>query len=162
MTDGSTFRPGPTPGYRPCVGVTLFDRNGRVFVAERLDRPGAWQMPQGGIDAGEDPLAAARRELHEETSIASTEFLAESALWRDYDLPADLRMRMWGGRFKGQTQRWFAFRFLGADSEIDLATAHPEFARWRWAALTDVPLLAVPFKRETYEQIVAEFGHLAR
>ncbi len=152
---------GPEPGYRPSVGVMLLDRQGRVFVGERIGTPGAWQMPQGGIDAGEAPLEAARRELKEEAGTDKAEFLAESTGWISYDLPEDLRRKLWGGRFRGQTQKWFAFRFLGSDADIDLATHHREFARWRWLELRELPLHIVPFKRRVYEQVVAEFGHLA-
>jgi putative (di)nucleoside polyphosphate hydrolase len=153
--------PEPQPGYRPCVGVLLLDRSGRVFVGERVDTPGAWQMPQGGIDAGETPLAAARRELLEEAGTDKVELIAESAGWYAYDLPEELRPRFWGGRFKGQTQKWLAFRFLGADEDIDIATRHPEFGRWRWMDMRELPAHIVPFKRAVYERVVAEFGHLA-
>ena len=152
---------GPAPGYRPCVGVMLLDRSSRVFVAERIDTPGAWQMPQGGIDKGETPLEAARRELAEETGTDKAEPVAESRGWLTYDLPPDLAGRLWRGRFKGQTQKWFAFRFLGQDSDIDIEAHHPEFARWRWAAMADLPKLIVPFKRRVYEQVVEEFARLA-
>lgn len=151
----------PRPGYRPCVGVMLLDEKGRVFVGERIGTPGAWQMPQGGIDKGETPLQAARRELMEEIGTDKAEFLAESAGWFTYDLPQDLRDKLWRGRFRGQTQKWFAFRFLGSDSDIDLETHHPEFARWQWMRMKDLPEHIVPFKRDVYVQVVAEFGHLA-
>ncbi len=152
---------GPEPGYRPCVGVMLLDHSGHVFVGERIGTPGAWQMPQGGIDAGETPLDAARRELKEEAGTDKAELLAESAGWISYDLPDDLRRKLWHGRFRGQTQKWFVFRFLGSDADIDLETHHPEFVRWRWSAMRELPLHIVPFKRRVYEQVVAEFAHLA-
>jgi putative (di)nucleoside polyphosphate hydrolase len=151
----------PAPGYRPCVGVMLLNAASRVFVAERIDTPGAWQMPQGGIDKGETPLEAARRELKEETGTDRAELIAESRGWLTYDLPPDLAAKLWRGRFKGQTQKWFAFRFLGSDADIDLESHHPEFARWRWAEMPDLPRLIVPFKRRVYEQVVEEFARLA-
>ena len=148
--------------YRPCVGIMLIDRGGRVFVAQRIDTPGtAWQMPQGGIDEGESPRQAALRELHEEVGTDQAEVLAESReLWR-YDLPAELVPRLWGGRFRGQEQKWLALRFLGRDADIDIATAAPEFRAWRWAELAELPDLIVPFKRQIYLKVIAEFGHLA-
>ena len=148
--------------YRPCVGIMLIDRGGRVFVAQRIDTPGtAWQMPQGGIDAGESPRQAALRELREEVGTDQAEVLAESReLWR-YDLPAELVPRLWGGRFRGQEQKWLALRFLGRDADIDIATAAPEFRAWRWAELAELPDLIVPFKRQIYLKVIAEFGHLA-
>ncbi|MSP47953.1 MAG: RNA pyrophosphohydrolase [Alphaproteobacteria bacterium] len=151
---------GPKPGYRPCVGVMLLDRDDRVFVGERIGTPGAWQMPQGGIDEGETPLQAAKRELREEIGTDQAELLAESAGWFSYDLPKDLRERLWHGRFRGQTQKWFAFRFLGSDGDIDLEAHHPEFERWRWVAMRELPLHIVPFKRDVYERVVAEFAPL--
>ena len=152
---------GPKPGYRPCVGVMLLDRNGRVFVGERIGTPGAWQMPQGGIDDGEAPLDAARRELKEEVGTDKAELMAESVGWFSYDLPQELRDTLWRGRFRGQTQKWFAFRFVGSDADIDLETHHPEFARWRWLPMKELTLHIVPFKRQVYEQVIAEFRHLA-
>ena len=148
--------------YRPCVGIMLIDRRGRVFVAQRIDNPGAaWQMPQGGIDEGESPRQAALRELLEETGTDKVEILAESGNWLRYDLPAELVPRIWGGRYRGQEQKWFALRFLGTDADIDIATEEPEFRAWRWADPAELPDLIVPFKRRLYEQLVAEFGHLA-
>jgi putative (di)nucleoside polyphosphate hydrolase len=148
-------------GYRPCVGILLLDRQGRIFIGERrgpaLD---AWQMPQGGIDDGETPLAAARRELLEEVGTDQAELLAESARWHCYDVPPALRPEHWRGRWQGQCQRWFAFRFTGADAAIDIATAEPEFARWRWASAAELLAVIVPFKRAVYEAVLAEFGHL--
>ncbi len=153
--------PEPKPGYRPCVGVMLLDAKGRVFVGERIGTPGAWQMPQGGIDDGATPLEAARRELKEEVGTDKAEFLSESAVWFSYDLPKDLRAKLWRGRYRGQTQKWFAFRFLGSDKDIDLETHHPEFARWQWLGMRDLPDHIVPFKRKVYRQVIAEFAHLA-
>lgn len=147
--------------YRPGVGIMLFSREGRVFVAKRIDTPDAWQMPQGGIDEGEDPRDAALRELKEEIGTANAIILAESRDWHAYDLPPRLRGRVWGGRFRGQRQKWFAARFMGEDAEIDLATAHPEFDAWKWVALPALPTLIVPFKRPLYAALIDEFGALA-
>lgn len=145
--------------YRRGVGVMLLDTKGRVLVAQRIDTPGpAWQMPQGGIDPGETPRAAALRELHEEVGTDRVEILAESAGWIRYDLPRDLIPKVWGGRFRGQEQKWFAARFLGTDADIDIATKNPEFSAWRWAEVEDLPDLIVPFKRPLYARLVAEFS----
>lgn len=151
----------PDPGYRPCVGIALFNAAGLVFVGRRSDTPDAWQMPQGGIDPGESPRAAAVRELREETGVERASLLAESAGWLRYDLPAALRGRVWGGKFRGQAQKWFAFRFLGRESEIRLDAHVREFDAWRWVALAEVPDLIVPFKRAVYVAVAAEFAPLA-
>ncbi len=149
--------------YRPGVGMMLLNRAGAVFVAQRLVLPGpAWQMPQGGIESGESPRAAALRELREEIGTDRAEIVAESAKWTRYELPPDLVPRLWGGRYRGQEQKWFLLRFLGADEEIDIETADPEFRAWRWAPLRDLPDLIVPFKRDLYRRLIAEFGPLAR
>jgi putative (di)nucleoside polyphosphate hydrolase len=149
--------------YRRGVGIVLFNPRGKVFVAQRIDSPGpAWQMPQGGIDKGEAPLAAAWREMQEETGVTSADLLAESRDWLRYDLPADLAARMWKGKYRGQEQKWFAFRFLGAEDEIDIGGKHPEFSRWKWTSFLRVPELIVPFKRGLYEDVVREFAHLAK
>ncbi|MFQ5773696.1 MAG: RNA pyrophosphohydrolase [Kiloniellaceae bacterium] len=148
--------------YRPGVGLMLLNRRGQVFVARRIDTPGAaWQMPQGGIDEGETPREAAWRELREEVGTTKAEIVAESRAWLRYDLPPDLVPKVWGGRFRGQKQKWFALRFLGTDADIDIATAEPEFSAWRWAELDELPELIVPFKRRLYVELVAEFRHLA-
>ncbi len=156
------MRPFAERPYRPCVGIMLLNPRGHVFVAQRIDqRVEAWQMPQGGIDDGEEPAAAARRELAEEIGTDKAEILAESPGWIPYDLPESLADKVWKGRYRGQTQKWFAMRFTGSDSDIDINTKHPEFDAWRWAAMDDLPNLIVPFKRDVYEQVVATFRHLA-
>ncbi len=147
--------------YRRGVGIMLFDRAGRVFVARRIDMAAAWQMPQGGIDEGEPPLEAAWREMLEEIGTDRAELLAESRDWLRYDLPAELAARVWGGRFRGQEQKWFAFRFTGADSDIDLSRAEAEFLEWKWVPMGSLPDLIVPFKRQLYRDLVAEFGYLS-
>jgi putative (di)nucleoside polyphosphate hydrolase len=148
--------------YRLGVGIMLFDEHGRVFVARRIDaKADAWQMPQGGIDGDEAPRAAALRELEEEIGTANAIILAESRDWHAYDLPPHLVGRVWGGRFRGQRQKWFAARFMGKDAEIDLDTKHPEFDAWQWVEIANLPGLIVPFKRNLYMALVEEFRHLA-
>lgn len=156
--------------YRPCVGIMVVNRAGRVWIGRRHDAPdepegpGAWwQMPQGGIDTSEDPAKAARRELAEETGIVSVEVMAESLRWYSYDLPEQLRPKAWGGRYRGQRQKWFAMRFIGSEDEIQLARpGHPaEFDSWRWADIGELLGLIVPFKRVVYQQVIKEFARLA-
>jgi len=152
--------PDPRP-YRKGVGILLLNTRNEVFVGQRIDtRTEAWQLPQGGIDKGEKPSDAAFRELEEETGTAKAEIIAVSRGWLTYDLPADLAAKVWKGRYRGQKQRWFAMRFLGKDKDIDIGTEHPEFSAWKWAVLQDLPKLIVPFKRELYRQVVAEFRDL--
>ncbi|HZT86586.1 MAG TPA: RNA pyrophosphohydrolase [Stellaceae bacterium] len=151
--------------YRPAVGIMLLNPESLVFVARRIDMPAAlaaWQMPQGGIDPGETPRQAALRELKEEIGTDRAEFLAESGGWLHYDVPAEIAGGLWGGRYIGQRQKWFAMRFTGADSDIDLATEHPEFDAWRWVPSAELPDLIVPFKRQLYLDILAEFRHHCR
>jgi putative (di)nucleoside polyphosphate hydrolase len=146
--------------YRPCVGVMLINRSGLIFAAQRIDSPvSAWQMPQGGIDDGENPGLAALRELQEETSIppALVAPLAETRDWQAYDLPAEMVPTIWGGKYRGQKQRWFLMRYLGQDAQIDLQTAHPEFSEWRWIDADTLLASIVPFKREIYAKVIAEF-----
>jgi putative (di)nucleoside polyphosphate hydrolase len=148
------------------------NRDGKVWVGRRAEaryhnegQGNWWQMPQGGIDAGEDPARAALRELREETGMRSVEILAQSPQWYTYDLPSELIGKAWGGRYRGQRQIWFAVRFLGNDSEIDIAVPHgaeAEFDAWKWVAIADLAALIVPFKREVYAQVVSAFAHLAR
>jgi putative (di)nucleoside polyphosphate hydrolase len=154
--------------YRPCAGIVVLNRAGLAFIGRRIDGPEhvnathAWQMPQGGIDPGEEPRAAAARELREETNISSVEWLGEVTDWLSYDIPRDIIGLAWQGRYRGQTQKWFAVRFAGDESEIDIA--HPagahqaEFSAWRWEPLQNVPDLVVPFKRQVYERVVKEFA----
>lgn len=144
--------------YRLGVGILLFDAGGRAFVGERSDAPGAWQMPQGGIDDGEDPRAAALRELAEETGVADARIVGETPDWVSYDLPAEIAAKLWRGRYKGQRQKWFAAQFLGRDADIKLDTHTPEFRAWRWAKIDTLADLIVPFKRPLYEQIVAQLS----
>lgn len=147
--------------YRPCAGVMLLNSERHVFVGQRLDsKLGAWQMPQGGIDKGEDATTAAYRELEEETGIAKrrTEFIARAPDDLTYDLPDDLVGKIWGGKFRGQRQSWFLLRFTGEDSDVNIETSHPEFSAWKWAASTELPDLIVPFKRDLYRQLLVEFG----
>jgi putative (di)nucleoside polyphosphate hydrolase len=149
------------PGYRRCVGVMLLDVAGRVFVGQRCDtRPEAWQMPQGGIDPGEDAETAALREMHEEIGTDAAELLAASRWWRSYDLPPEIAARIWGGRYRGQTQKWLAFRFTGSDADIVIDGAHPEFCAWRWLEPDELVRRIVPFKRDVYLSVVEEFRHL--
>jgi putative (di)nucleoside polyphosphate hydrolase len=154
--------------YRANVGAVLFDRRGLVFVARRADfpnaegAPGGWQLPQGGIDAEENPRAAVLRELAEEVGTDRAEIVGEHPEWLTYDLPPELLGVALGGRYCGQRQRWFALRFLGEDADIRLdADPHPEFDAWRWADLADLPALAVPFKRAIYEVLATSFARFA-
>ncbi|MFO0995928.1 MAG: RNA pyrophosphohydrolase [Alphaproteobacteria bacterium] len=152
---------GPAPTYRLGVGVMLMNMAGLVFVARRNDMPGDhWQMPQGGIDGGEAPRDAALRELKEEIGTDRAAILGEARRWFSYDLPPDLARTAWGGRYRGQRQKWFAARFLGDDREIDLETEHPEFTEWRWIEATALPDLIVPFKRQLYLDVIEEFRAL--
>jgi putative (di)nucleoside polyphosphate hydrolase len=147
--------------YRPCVGLMLLNREHKVFVAQRIDTPiPAWQLPQGGIDRGEEPRHAALRELKEEIGTNKAEIIGESRRWLSYDLPLDLVPKVWSGRYRGQSQKWFVLRFLGEDSDIRLDTAKPEFSAWKWAEPESLPDLIVPFKRQLYREILAEFAPL--
>jgi len=146
--------------YRPCVGVMLVNDDGLIFAGQRIDNPSpAWQMPQGGIDDGEKPKEAAFRELWEETGVTRdlVQPMAKTHHWITYDLPPELLGRLWGGKYRGQRQKWFLFRFLGADSDIRIATGHPEFSRWRWIAADQMIAEIVPFKRKVYTQVVRSF-----
>jgi putative (di)nucleoside polyphosphate hydrolase len=154
MTDPETLP------YRPCVGVVLIDARGLVFAGQRLDSPSpAWQMPQGGIDAGEKPREAAYRELWEETGVTrdKVEFIGKTHGWVTYDLPPELLGKVWGGKYRGQKQKWFLFRFTGKDSDIQIASDHPEFSTWRWITADEMVDSIVPFKRAVYETVVRSF-----
>jgi putative (di)nucleoside polyphosphate hydrolase len=156
--------------YRPCVGVMLINAEGRVFVGRRADHVGApegvgtwWQMPQGGLDEGEEPETAARRELAEETGVRSARFIARTRDWLTYDLPAELLGVAWEGRYRGQKQMWFAAKFEGEESEIDIGPRQgheQEFDAWQWVASSELPKLIVPFKRKVYLSVIEEFAAL--
>ncbi|MEL6196681.1 MAG: RNA pyrophosphohydrolase [Pseudomonadota bacterium] len=151
--------------YRPCVGIVLLNSRGEIFAGQRVDSSyEAWQMPQGGIDEGESPRDAAIRELYEETGIPEhrVRILRESERWLDYDLPEHLVGRLWRGRYRGQTQRWFAIAFDGEDSEVNLDAHEREFRTWTWMAPDELILRIVPFKRDTYGAVFAEFDDLLR
>ena len=158
--------------YRPCVGLAVFDRDGRVFIGRRIDGPEhvdevhQWQMPQGGLDPGEDPYECGLRELYEETNIRSVEHLGTIDDWLSYDIPREILGQAWKGKYRGQTQKWFALRFTGNEREIDVAHPggghhKPEFSDWRWETLARLPGLIVPFKRPTYERVVQAFAKFA-
>ena len=147
--------------YRRGVGVMLLNRDGKVFVGARIDNSDeAWQMPQGGIDEGEEPWATALRELEEETGIPPhlVERIAECPGRMKYDLPDELQGKLWGGKWRGQDQDWFVARFLGDDSDVDIATRNPEFREWKWIEPAELPELIVPFKRDLYRQLLREFA----
>jgi len=147
--------------YRRGVGVMLLNREGKVFVGARIDNTDeAWQMPQGGLDKGEDPWSCGLRELEEETGIPPrlVERVSATPERLKYDLPKELRSKLWGGKWKGQDQDWFLARFLGTDADVNIATEHPEFRDWRWIEPAQLPDLIVPFKRELYRQLLREFA----
>jgi len=147
--------------YRAGVGIMLLNADGLVFTGQRLDsKLEAWQMPQGGIDPGEEPRTTAFRELAEETGITKAEIIGESREWLYYDLPDELIGTIWRGRYCGQRQKWFAMRFLGTNADVDIATEHAEFRSWRWSTLPELSAMIVPFKRDLYAAVLAEFAGL--
>ena len=145
--------------YRPCVGIMLINDNGHIFGGQRIDnRAEAWQMPQGGIDAGEDVETACFREMREEIGTDKADILSIHPEWLNYDIPLPLADRLWGGSYRGQSQKWVAFRYTGQDSDINIATEEPEFFSWQWMSPADLIQLAVPFKRPVYEDIMTQFA----
>ncbi|MCF8467424.1 MAG: RNA pyrophosphohydrolase [Sneathiella sp.] len=157
MTDNSSSSQADLP-YRPCAGMMVVNNKRQVFVGRRIDMVTEhWQMPQGGIDHEEDPLEAAYRELEEEIGTRNVELIHRLEGWFIYDLPEDLIGKIWKGKYRGQKQKWFLFRFLGEDNEINIRTEHPEFSEWKWAELVELPQLIVPFKRDLYETIIQNF-----
>jgi putative (di)nucleoside polyphosphate hydrolase len=158
--------------YRPCVGMMVLNREGHAFIGRRLDGPEhvdathSWQMPQGGVDEGEDLYAAALRELYEETGIRSVAKVGEIDEWLTYDIPSRIAGQAWQGKYRGQKQKWYAFRFTGSDNEINIlhpVGGHkPEFCDWRWEPIRNLPALIIPFKRAVYERVVREFSRFAR
>jgi putative (di)nucleoside polyphosphate hydrolase len=158
--------------YRPCAALAVFSCDGRVFMGRRIDGPEhvdevhVWQMPQGGIDPGEDPWPAALRELYEETNISSVEKLGEIDEWLHYDIPREIVGQAWGGKYRGQSQKWYALRFVGDEREINIAHPagghDPEFVEWRWEPLEKTPDLIVPFKQPVYQRVAREFARFAR
>ena len=157
--------------YRACVGVCVLNRDGRAFIGRRINGPEhvddvhVWQMPQGGVDEGEDPYPAALRELYEETNIRSIEKIGEIADWLFYDIPREIVGRAWKGKYRGQKQKWYALRFSGDESEIDIAHPggghEPEFVEWRWEPMKNLPGMIIPFKRDVYKRVVKEFSKFA-
>jgi putative (di)nucleoside polyphosphate hydrolase len=159
--------------YRPNVGIALFNAHGRVLIGHRFKHDGPeyilpgfeWQMPQGGIDPGEEPYQAALRELHEETGVSSASLIAEAPEWFTYEIPPEILHRSWRARYRGQRQKWFAIRFTGKDNEINVASPggghKAEFVSWRWEPMKNLPQLIIPFKRPVYERVVKEFSSLA-
>lgn len=149
--------------YRSNVGIMLINDDGHVFVGQRLDNnQNAWQMPQGGIDCDEDPQSAAYRELLEETGIEqeNVKFLAKSSKWLLYDLPEDLIPKLWDGKYRGQKQKWFLFKFLGTNRDINISTEHPEFSNWKWMPKENLLEKIVPFKKSVYESVLREFEQI--
>ena len=151
--------------YRKNVGMVLINAEGHIFAGKRLDNnTDAWQMPQGGIDEGETPEAAALRELSEETGIhhSKARLLGKTKDWLSYDIPLDLIPKLWGGRYRGQKQKWFALEFLGKDSDINIVTEEPEFSEWAWKSRDNLLSSIVPFKLDVYQRVFLELGHFVK
>ena len=147
--------------YRPCVGICLVNDDGLIFAGKRIDnRSEAWQMPQGGIDEGEDAVTACFREMAEEIGTDNAELVAEYPDWLDYDIPEPLANKLWHGTYRGQSQKWMLLRYRGADSDINIETDIPEFESWQWMAPEQLVQLAVPFKKDVYQALMAEFTKL--
>ena len=145
--------------YRPCVGIMLINKENKVFAGQRIDnRAEAWQMPQGGIDPGEEVEAACFREMEEEIGTSNARIIALHTDWLDYDIPEPLSNKLWDGKYRGQTQKWVALRFEGDDSEVNIETGEPEFCSWRWVDPGQLSALAVPFKRQVYDAVLNEFA----
>lgn len=151
-----------TQDYRLCVGISLFNNEGKVFVGERIDTPGAWQMPQGGIDPSEDVKCAALRELKEEIGTDKAEIIRIADRTVRYDIPENIATSIWDGKYRGQEQTWVALRFTGQDEDIDLRTFdYPEFSAWQWVSLNKLLELIVPFKRDVYKQVIEMFSDIS-
>jgi putative (di)nucleoside polyphosphate hydrolase len=149
--------------YRPCVGIALFNQQGEIFVAERLDNPGAWQMPQGGIDGDEAPEAAVLREMEEEIGTRKARIIGTINEWLYYDIPNHTAQKLWKGKYKGQRQKWVALEFTGEDTDINLgAHHHPEFSQWKWMPLSQLLDYVVPFKRDIYKTVMKEFARFGK
>ena len=147
--------------YRRCVGLVVINNDGLVFVGKRIDSNlNAWQMPQGGIENGESPRNAGLRELKEEIGTNNVKLIGEIDNWLNYDIPQKLSSKLWNGKYRGQTQKWLAFQFLGNDDEININTEDPEFKEWKWEEHKNLVNLAVPFKKDIYKKIINEFSHL--
>ena len=147
--------------YRPCVGIMLVNNEGNVFVGKRIDNTSeAWQMPQGGIDEGENVITACMREMGEETGTQKAELISEHPDWLNYDIPQALSDRLWKGKYRGQKQKWMLLRFTGCDTDINIQTEEPEFIEWQWASPDQLIGLAVPFKQDVYERVLAVFKPL--
>ena len=147
--------------YRRCVGLVVINKDGLVFVGKRIDSNlNAWQMPQGGIENGESPRNAGLREMKEEIGTNNVKLIGEIDNWLNYDIPQKLSSKLWNGKYRGQTQKWLAFQFLGNDDEININTEDPEFKEWKWEEHKNLVNLAVPFKKDIYNKIIYEFSHL--
>ncbi len=149
--------------YRPCVGMMIFNKNRKIFCGQRIDNINqAWQLPQGGIDGGENPIDAAFREIKEETSMINVNFVADYPSWINYDVPVNLANKLWGGAYRGQTQKWLLFFFHGPNSEISVQTSHPEFRNWQWLNIEELTEKAIYFKKRVYRKINKSFHPLIK